>query len=88
MRLTKDLIADEFIAAAEAVGLKKVMVLVGAVYDDIFVVTMTVANPVARGLYDQFLVTSCPYEFDDQEHVKELAVARARLFVRAIPTIH
>ena len=88
MRLTKDLIADEFIAAAAAVGLKKVMVLVGAVDADIFVVTMTVANPVARGLDDQFLVTSSPYEFDDADHVKELARAKAWLFVRTIPTIH
>lgn len=86
--LTKEFIADEFLVAAAAAGLKKVFVLVGKVCDGEFVVTMSLQNPTAIGENNRFLVSSCPYEFDDVKHVRQIAADKAAMFARVIPTIH
>jgi hypothetical protein len=88
MHLTKDFIASEFLAATEAAGLKKVMVLVGKIGHDEYVVTVSIVNPTAASLEARFLVSSCPYEFEDKKHVREIANEKAAMFARALPTIH
>jgi hypothetical protein len=88
MTLTKQYVADAFLAAARAAGLKQVMVLVGRVVGNEFVVTLTLKNPVAAGEDDEVLVNSSPYEFESAAHVKRIAAAKGRLFAESIPTIH
>ncbi len=87
MTLTMQHVADEFLAAADAAGLKKVFVLVSQCNDE-FVVTMSLPNPVAVGEDDQLLVSCCPYQFDDEKHVRRVATAKAQMFADSIPTIH
>jgi len=45
MSLTAENVADEFLAATEAAGLKKVMVQVGNLGEDLFLVTVSMPNP-------------------------------------------
>lgn len=88
MTLTAERIADEFLAATTAAGLTKVVVLVGKIGEGEFIVTLSMVNPVAASEESQFLTCSCPYEFDDARHVREIAAQKAAMFARAIPTIH
>lgn len=88
MTLTQQYVADEFLAAADAAGLRKAMVLVGRIAAREFLVTLTLPNPVAAGSDDEMLVCSALYDFENAAHVKRVAADRARLFVESIPTIH
>lgn len=87
MPLTANDVADEFLAAANAAGLRKVSVLVGQV-DFMYVVTMTMPNPFATGMDDDVLVLSNLYELFDLTDAKRFAADRARLFAEAMPTVH
>ena len=88
MPLTAEMIADEFLAAMAAAGLKKVMVLTGKIAVGEYVVTLAMFDPTAPSLDAQYLVSSAPHEFVDREHVKETATERAAMLARVIPTIH
>lgn len=88
MTISNEFVADEFLAAARAAGLKEVAVLVAQLDDYEFVVTLTFCNPVAVGENDRFLVSTLPYEFHDARDVKQIAAAKAVKFAAAIPTIH
>ena len=86
--LSQQHVAEAFAAAAEAAGLKLVVVVAGKVDDDLFLVTMTVRNPVAEGEDDKYLVSTKTFEIDDEAQLRRIAAARAQLFTNAIPTIH
>lgn len=81
-------VAEAFAAAATSAGLGQVVVVAGKVDDNLFLVTMTVRNPVAEGQNDKYLASSRTFEFDDETHLRRIAFERARFFAEAIPTIH